>query len=86
MSNTSKSFAWYFSQLMCAVFILFFLTVGMGTASADVLIYMNDNSISKPLWQWAVFLVGAPISTAVWCLLWIWFKKSEKLCIELMGK
>jgi uncharacterized BrkB/YihY/UPF0761 family membrane protein len=85
MSKTSKTFMWHFSLLMLTVFTLFFLTVGMGKASAELIIYMNDNSISKPAWQWAVFLIGAPISTAVWCIFWLLFKKSEKHCIELMG-
>lgn len=71
---------------MFTVFLLFFLTVGLGKAASDLLIYMNDAKVSKPISEWVIFGVSAPLATAIWCLLWIWFKKSEKHCIELLGK
>ncbi|WP_073267027.1 hypothetical protein [Phytopseudomonas punonensis] len=77
MSNTSKDFIWHFSLLMLSVFTLFFLTVGMGKASADLIIYMNDKSISKPAWQWVVFIIGAPIATAAWCLFWLFLRNQK---------
>jgi ABC-type polysaccharide/polyol phosphate export permease len=86
MTQESKQFAWHFIQLMFAVFLLFFLTVGLGKATADLVVYMNDAKVSKPVSEWVVFWVSAPLATAFWCLLWIWFKKSEKQCIELFGK
>ena len=86
MTQDSKRFAGYFIQLVFAVFLLFFVTVGLGKASADLLVYMNDAKVSKSISEWVVFGVGAPLATAIWCLLWIWFKKSEKNCIELLSK
>lgn len=82
MTQDSKQFAWHFIQLMFAVFLLFFLTVGLGKASADLMVYMNDAKVSKTILEWVVFGIGAPLATAFWCLLWIWFKKSEKHCTE----
>ena len=78
MTQNSKRFAWYFIQLMFTVFILFFLTVELGKASADLLIYMNDAKASKSISRWVLFGVGAPLATAIWCTFWIWFKISEK--------
>ena len=86
MAQDSKLFTWHFIQMMFAVFLLFFLTVGLGKASADLVVYMNNAKVSKPISEWVVFGLGAPLATAFWCLLWIWFKKSEKHCIELFGK
>ena len=86
MTQDSKRFAWHFAQLMFAVFLLFFLTIGLGKASADLVVYMNNSKVSKSISEWVFFGIGAPIATAAWCLLWIWFKNSEKHCIELFGK
>jgi len=86
MSIESKRFAWHFLQLMFAVFILFFLTVGLGKASAELVVYMNDAKVEKTITEWLIFGIGTPIATAVWCVVWIWFKKSEKHCIEFFGK
>ncbi len=86
MKPEKKLFAWYFLQLMFYVFVLFFLTVGLGKASADLIVYMNDAKIQKTIIEWAVFVVGAPIATAFWCILWLLFKKTEKHCIELLSK
>ena len=49
---------------MFAVFLLFFLTVGLGKASVDIVVYMNDAKVSKPISEWVVFGVGAPLATA----------------------
>lgn len=86
MKPETKLFAWYFLQLMFYVFVLFFLTVGLGKASADLIVYMNDAKTQKPIIEWAVFVVGTPIATAFWCILWLLFKKAEKHCIELLSK
>ena len=86
VTQDSKRFAWHFIQLMFAAFLLFFLTAMMGKASVDLVVYMNDPKVSKQISEWVVFGVGAPLATALWGLLWIWFKISEKYCIELFGK
>lgn len=85
IQNTTR-FASYFIQMMFTVFILFFLTVELGKVSADLLTYMNDTKISKPISRWVLFAVGAPLATAIWCMFWIWFKISEKKCIEMLSR
>jgi hypothetical protein len=84
MKPENKNFAWHFFQLMFAVFVLFFLTIGLGKASADLVVYMNDPKTQKSTAEWAIFAIGAPVATAIWCILWLWFKKAEKHCIELL--
>ncbi len=87
MIKNLKTFFLYFLQLMISAFLLFFLTVGLAKpAAAELLVYMNDKNVTKPIAEWVIFYITAPIATAVWCLLWVWFKKSEKYCIELIGK
>ena len=86
MKPETKLFAWHFIQLMFTVFVLFFLTVGLGKSAADLVVYMNDAKSQKTAGEWLVFAIGAPIATAVWCILWLWFKTAEKHCIELLGK
>ena len=86
MSTDSKHFAWHFLQLMLAVFLLFFLTVGLGKASGELVLYMNNAKIQKSVSEWLIFGIGAPVATATWCVVWIWFKKSEKHGIELFAK
>lgn len=81
-----KRFMGHFAMLMFTAFVLFFITVGIGKVSADFLIYMNDQKSQKSTVEWMIFAIGAPIATAVWCIIWLWFKKSEKQCIELMSE
>ncbi len=71
---------------MASAFLLFFLTVGLAKPAAELFVYMNDKNVTKPIAEWVIFSITAPIATAAWCLLWVWFKKSEKHCIELIGK
>lgn len=86
MKPKIKNFAWHFAQLIFTTFLLFFLTVGLGKASADLVIYINDAKTHKSVGQWVIFAIGAPTATAIWCIIWLWFKKSEKHCIELLSE
>lgn len=72
-----------FIQLMGSVFLIFFLTVGIGNETAEALKYMNNPETIKTTKTWAIFWISGPILLALWCLLWIWFKKSEKQCLDL---
>lgn len=90
ISKTAKSkadsFSWYFTQLIFLTFLLFFLTTAMGKATADVVLYMNNPEKQKTVKEWVIFFIGAPVFTAIWCLLWILFKNAEKKCLELFHK
>lgn len=84
MTDIKKEFAWQFIQLMGSVFLIFFLTVGIGKETAEALRYMNDPETVKSTISWIIFWVFGPICLALWCFLWIWFKKSEKKCLDLL--
>lgn len=86
MNKQKRVFALNFAQLMFSVFVLFFLSVGLGKASADLITYMNNPAIEKKTVEWVWFFIGAPIATAVWSIFWLWFKKSEKNCIDWLNK
>ena len=86
MKPETKKFVSYFGVLMFMTFLLFFVTVGLGKASAHLIVYMNDSKIHKNLWEWFAFAVGAPIATAIWCIIWLFFKMAEKRCIEILSR
>ena len=86
MKKQKRVFALHFVQLMFSVFVLFFLSVGLGKESADLITYMNNSTTTKKTVEWVWFLIGAPIATAVWCVFWLWFKSSEKKCIDWFNK
>lgn len=61
---------------------MFFFAVVLGEPTAEIILKMNDKNVTKTVVEQAVFWIGAVISTGVWCLLWVWFKKSEKVCVD----
>ena len=67
---------------MVSVFLLFFFSVALGKHAADVILYMNDSEKLRTWKEWAVFMIGTPIFTGVWCATWVWFKVNEKKCVD----
>lgn len=61
---------------------MYFLTLGLSIPTAKLVVYMNDAHKAKSLVEWAAFLIIALISSAAWCALWVWFKRSEKVCVD----
>lgn len=84
--SRKKEFLSNFGIFMFMTFLLFFLTVGLGKASADLVVYMNNDKTHKTTGQWLMFSIGAFIATAIWCALLITFKKVEKKCLDLLDK
>lgn len=83
MTDANKQFAWQFVQLCTSAFILFVLSAMLGTSFVGLVRHMNDSATTKSLAEWLAFWIGAPLTTALWATVWIWFKKSEKRCLEL---
>ncbi len=83
MNTLKKEFLWQFVQLMLSVFLIFFLSVGIGKETAELIRYMNNPEAIKPAKVWIIFWILGPICLGFWCFLWIWFKKSEKKCLDL---
>jgi uncharacterized membrane protein len=81
-TNMNKKPIVSFIQLMCAAFILFVLSVGMGKETAELIILTNDRSVEKSTIEWLMFSITALIATGFWCFIWVCFKSSEKECIE----
>lgn len=67
---------------MASVFTMFFFAVVLGEPTAEIILKMNDKNVGKTAVEQAVFWVGALTFTGIWCLLWLWFKKSEKVCVD----
>lgn len=74
-----------FLQLTASVFIMFFFAVTLGESTAGIILKMNDKAFDKTILDHAVFWTGAFVSTGIWGLLWLWFKKSEKVCVDTTG-
>ena len=82
MSINKKGYWFNFLQLVFAVFLIFFCAVTLGEPAAEIVLKMNDRSIYKTYFEQVVFWVSAIIITGIWCMIWIWFKKSEKVCVD----
>jgi hypothetical protein len=77
---------WCFVQLMFAAFCLYFLAVGLAEPTGELLRYFNDRNNDIPATGWAVFVPGVVIGAVLWSALWVWFKASEKCCIEALKR
>jgi len=70
---------------MFAAFALFFLTVGLGQISASLIGHMTDSKVTKTLMECTVFAIAAPVATAFWCGLWLWFKKPRSIALTYLS-
>lgn len=77
-----KRVVFAFLSLMASAFLIYFFALGMSEPTATIVKYMNDAHKSKTCGEWAVFIVGALLFTGIWCGLWVWFKRSEKICVD----
>lgn len=59
-----------------------FFAVTLGEPTAKIVMEMKDKDIDPTVFEQAVFWAGSFIFTVVWCLTWVWFKKSEKVCVD----
>ena len=71
-----------FLSLMLSTLFMYFLALGMSVPTANLVVYMNDAHKAKSLIEWVAFVFIGVISSAVWCALWVWFKRSEKVCVD----
>lgn len=74
---------WPFFQLMLSGAGLFVLSVGLAQPFAGMVVHMNAPDF-KPLSEWGVFSGLSLLCGALWCACWVWFKRSEKRCVELL--
>lgn len=68
------------------IFAMFTLGVFSSNAVIDILTYMNNPQELKTNSDWLVFGISSIIATYFWTALWLWFKTTEKRCIEYMEK
>lgn len=82
MDLSKKSYMSNFFQLMGAIFLMFFIAAILGKPTVDLVVKMNDKNLETTIVEQIFFWGGACIFTGTWALIWVWFKKSEKVCVE----
>ena len=76
-----KTFLSNLLQLAFVLFIMFFLTTGLYEISKDIILEMNTQK-NHSTWEWVQFIFFATLFSIVWATLWLWFKKTEKICLD----
>lgn len=68
--------------------ILFCFMFASGALFADILkdwtLAMNSHE-SKPFFAWIQYIGIAIFFSLVWALMWLFFKKSEKVCLDCIS-
>lgn len=64
--------------LLCCMFTL----VAIFADNLKELTFMMNSHESKPFFVWIQYVGIAIFSSLVWTLLWLFFKKSEKVCLD----
>lgn len=72
----------YFGTLMLSAGIMFFLAAGLTEPFKTLVIYMNDQAITKPAIEWATFTYLSVLCGSFWVAAYLWFKGSEKKFLE----
>ena len=75
-----------FIQLVAASSTLFLIAASLSTPVHKLIERLNDPAEQAPTHVYVIFWVIAPICAAVRCLVWVWFKKVEKECVEFLFK
>lgn len=73
----------YFGTLMLSAGIMFFLAVGLTEPFKMLVLYMNDQTVTKPATEWATFTFLSVLCGSFWVAAYLWFKGSEKRFLEI---
>lgn len=82
MDGSRKRFLISFLSLMASLFLMFIAAVILGEPAASFVVSYNDPSVVKSVLDHTWFWLGVFVCTFYYAMLWVWFKKSEKACVE----
>ncbi len=67
---------------MAILFCFMFASVALfANTLKDLTIVMNSHE-SKPFFAWFQYIGMAMFFSSIWTLMWLFFKKSEKICLD----
>ncbi len=84
MKYLTCKFMGAFLGLMASMFLMYFIAVGLSGPAKLILEYMNNKNTIKPLYEWFVFWPMAALATGLWAGIWLCFKTSEKICMDVI--
>lgn len=74
-----------FIQLMLSASFLFIASAILAQPLIDVVEFMNTNNVKRAYSEWVMFVIFLTVSAFVWSGAWLWFKYSEKRCMDYLA-